>query len=84
MNIIKRLFGGRIEGKVKSMAIVPVKKGIISEGKRIGATVISRAIVAILGRKGYSIPAEHSTEIAVAVMDFVSAVLTSWSKVTKK
>jgi len=82
MTLIKRLFGGRIEGKVKF--IMEPKKGIISEGKRIAATVLSLGLVAALGWKGYTMPAESASEIAMALVAAATAILTAWSKITKK
>ena len=89
MGLIKRLFGGRIEGKVKeefakATGIPTSKKGIISEGKRITATLVSLAIVALAGWRGYSVPEESSELIATSLLALVSAILTAWSKMTKK
>jgi len=88
MGLIKKLFGGRIEGQVKEeiskvTGLPTTKKGIISEGKRITATVVSLAIVAILGWKGYTVPEESSELVATSLLALVSATLTLWSKITK-
>lgn len=88
MGLIKRLFGGRIEGQVKeaigeATGLPTTRKGVISEGKRITATLVSLAIVALAGYKGYQVPEESATEIATALLAFVTAVLTAWSKLTK-
>lgn len=88
MGIIKKLFGGRIEGQIKeeiskATGIPTDKKGLISEGKRITATVLSLAIVAVAAYRGYNLPEEASVEIATALIAFASAVLTAWSKLTK-
>lgn len=83
MRIVKALFGGRIEGKAKKIMEAP-KKTVIGEGKRIGATVLSLVIVGVLGWRGYEMPEEAVTEIAMAVVAGMAALLTAWSKLTKK
>ena len=88
MNIIKRLFGGRIEGQVKdavssATGIPTTKKGIISEGKRIASIMIAMTIVGVAAHRGYTVPEEAAQSFAVAFMALTDAAITLWSKVTK-